>query len=129
MKRSHVKRHSEDEEGLMQQAPMVVFLLAIAAHAVLMGQTQNDDLSFPIATQWLLDAAGPGAAAEINSVFKIVCPKTQMLGTGFALDTGYIVTNAHVVGNCGAADVVILSSTGTTVSASSLFVRIGIWPS
>jgi S1-C subfamily serine protease len=52
-----------------------------------------------------------------------------MLGTGFALDAGYIVTNAHVVGNCRAADVVILSSTGTTVSASSLFVRIGIWPS
>jgi Trypsin-like peptidase domain len=104
----------------MQKWMFMFFLLAMATGGLVMGQTQSAE-SFPIATQWLLDAAGPSAAAEITSVFKIVCPKTQMLGTGFALDTGYIITNSHVVGSCGAADLVILSSSGATISVSSLF--------
>ena len=53
--------------------------------------------SLPAATQWLMDAAGASGRTAITSVFKIVCPKTMALGTGFALDTGYIITNEHVV--------------------------------
>jgi hypothetical protein len=95
-----------------------LFVLALSAGPVLAQETGAQSL--PTATQWLMDAAGTSGRRAITSVFKIWCPKTMALGTGFALDTGYIITNEHVVRQCGAADLVLISSTGAKVAVSSL---------
>lgn len=68
--------------------------------------------SIPISTQWLLEASeGPNRKA-INSVYLIYCPKTQNKGTGFAIKSGQIITNWHVIQNCTAAEVIAISSDG-----------------
>ena len=66
--------------------------------------------SIPISTQWLLDAVGKIGRSAINSVYLIVCPKTDKKGTGFLIKSGYLVTNWHVIRNCNAAEIFALSS-------------------
>jgi len=66
--------------------------------------------SVPISTQWLLDAVGEVGRTVIDSVYLIVCPKTDRKGTGFLMKSGYLVTNWHVIRDCNAAEVLALSS-------------------
>lgn len=66
----------------------------------------------PISTQWLLDAVGEIGRSAINSVYLIVCPKTNSKGTGFLIKSGYIITNWHVIKDCYATEVFALSSDG-----------------
>jgi S1-C subfamily serine protease len=87
-----------------------------------LGAQAPDEQSLPVATQWSMDAAGESGRAAIRSVVKIACSKAQTVGTGFQLDTGFIVTNAHVVGPCGAPDLLILSSDGGALSVSNLII-------
>jgi S1-C subfamily serine protease len=54
----------------------------------------------PVATQWVLDAAGPTQRNSITSVFLLVCPVTQKKGTAFLLSSGMVVSNEHVVHGC-----------------------------
>jgi S1-C subfamily serine protease len=85
------------------------------------GQDKNSQ-SIPIATQWLLDTAQTNDRIAVTSVFKIWCTKTSELGTGFALDTGYIITDEHVVRKCDAPDLEVISSAGERITVSSLVV-------
>lgn len=66
--------------------------------------------STPISTKWLLDASEESNQQVINSVYLIYCHKTQSKGTGFAIKSGQIITNWHVVENCTANDVIAISS-------------------
>ena len=68
--------------------------------------------SVPISTQWLLDAVGEIGRTAINSVYLIVCPKTNRKGTGFLMKSGHLVTNWHVIRDCNATEVFALSSDG-----------------
>lgn len=68
--------------------------------------------SIPISTQWLLEASEEPNRKAINSVYLIFCPKTQSKGTGFAIKSGQIITNWHVVQNCTATEVIAISSDG-----------------
>lgn len=68
--------------------------------------------SIPISTQWLLEASGGPNRKAINSVYLIYCPKTQSKGTGFAIKSGQIITNWHVVKNCTATEIVAISNDG-----------------
>jgi hypothetical protein len=95
-----------------------LFVLTVGGGPALAQETGAQSL--PTATQWLMDAAGTSARSAITSVFKIWCPKTMALGTGFALDTGYIITNEHVVRQCATGDLVLISSAGGRVAVSSL---------
>lgn len=70
------------------------------------------DKSIPISTQWLLEASEGPSRKAINSVYLVYCPKTQSKGTGFAIKSGQIITNWHVVQNCTAAEVIAASSDG-----------------
>ncbi len=81
--------------------------------------------SMPVATEWLLDAAGDTGRAAIRSVFMIINPKTSQKGTGFLLDTGYVVTNEHVVRGCDVGDLVVLSSSSTQHPATELVIDQG----
>jgi S1-C subfamily serine protease len=47
----------------------------------------------------VLDAAGAEQRKSLGSIYLIVCPETGA-GTGFLLESGVVVTNAHVVGTC-----------------------------
>jgi hypothetical protein len=48
----------------------------------------------------LMDVAGPEQRNFLDAVYLIICPADNAAGTGFLLQTGALVTNSHVVGNC-----------------------------
>jgi S1-C subfamily serine protease len=64
----------------------------------------------PIATQWMIDAAGPAGRAAINSVFLIYGKKSQTKGTGFLIEDKQIITNNHVIGGNELEDIIVFSS-------------------
>lgn len=88
-----------------------------------MPSTKGD--SIPIATEWLLDAVGDTGRAAIDSVFMVINPRASTKGTGFLLNTGYLVTNEHVVKGCGAEELQVISSRSMRHVAGSLVVDEG----
>ena len=78
--------------------------------------------SIPISTQWLLDASEEPNRKAINSVYLIYCDKTQSKGTGFAIKSGQIITNWHVVKGCTFAEVVAISSDNKQLKFTKLVV-------
>lgn len=68
--------------------------------------------SIPISTQWLLEASEDSNQKAINSVYLIYCHKTQSKGTGFALKSGQIITNWHVIQDCTYKEIIAISSEG-----------------
>lgn len=110
----------------MRRKIMAVLLLVVAPISSQGAtQTQGQNQQAPIATQWVLDAVGPGDRATVEHVYMIVCPKTSLKGTGFLVDNGTIVSNEHVVRGCGAADVFAVSSFGNRIGLSALKVDAG----
>ena len=81
---------------------------------------KHGDEQVPISTQWLLDAAGPTQRASINSVYLVVCPKTNKKGRAFLIKSGIVVTDNHVVEGCQSGDLTATSSTGETISFSKM---------
>ena len=67
----------------------------------------------------LLDVAGPQQRSFLNAVYLVVCP-SEGAGTGFLLDSGVMVTNAHVVGSCGIDTLYARSNTNQTVQFSKV---------
>jgi S1-C subfamily serine protease len=47
----------------------------------------------------VIDAAGPEQRKSLSAIYLIACPDVGF-GSGFLLDTGVIITNAHVVATC-----------------------------
>ncbi len=82
--------------------------LIVGVPARVQGQTETPkpqaDGAVPVDTQWTLDAAGVLQRSAIRSVLLLVCPKTAKKGTGFLIAGSKIVTAAHVVDGCDAAD-------------------------
>lgn len=76
--------------------------------------------STPISTQWLLEASEEPNRKAINSVYLVYCPKTQSKGTGFAIKSGQLITNWHVVKNCSATEVIAISSNGNQLKFTQL---------
>lgn len=76
--------------------------------------------SIPISTKWLLEASEEPNRKAINSVYLIYCHKTKSKGTGFAIKSGQIITNWHVVKNCNATEVIAISSEGKQFKLTAL---------
>ena len=75
-----------------------LILLCLLSGGPVFSQTSADlNTSVPIATQWLYDAVAPGAKGTIDSVVRIWCRVWRTVGSGFVLDSGYVITNHHVV--------------------------------
>lgn len=72
--------------------------------------------SLPVSTKWLLDAVGISGRLAIQSVFMIMCQKTQTKGTGFLTKQGYIITNWHVVKGNEVSDIQAISSSGDKIN-------------
>jgi hypothetical protein len=97
------------------------FLFSLAGNKICLAQTGgNIRENIPIATKWLLDAAGETGRSAINSVYMIVCKKTSLKGTGFLLKNGYIITNEHVIKGCQAVDIFAVSSFGEKILFSKV---------
>lgn len=76
--------------------------------------------NIPISTQWLLESSDSVNKKVIESVFLVYCSKTNSKGTGFVIIGGYIITNWHVIKNCNASDVVVLSSSGEIYKVNNI---------
>lgn len=73
-----------------------------------------------VASQPILDAAGPKQRIAINAVYLISCAKSNMAGTGFLASNGLIVTNHHVIKGCQAGDLLVISSSDKHITVSQL---------
>src|SRR5262245_43585415 len=62
-------------------------------------------------------SAQPGQQA-LRSVLLLVCPKTRSKGTAFLLDSGAVVTAAHVVSGSRPKDIVGVNASGDHVAFS-----------
>jgi len=88
-------------------------VLALSVSLPLVAQKTQENLTeipTSVQTTALLDAGGPQQREAIQSIFLIACPVTQSAGTGFLLDTGVIVTNAHVVKGCSSVNAYALAT-------------------
>jgi S1-C subfamily serine protease len=74
----------------------------------------------PVDTQLTLDAAAPVQKASIRSVLYLRCAKKGVKGTAFLLSSGVVVTAAHVVCGCTAADVDATSTLSEPIHFSAL---------
>ncbi len=73
----------------------------LIAGLVLVSQlcAQSAQVPTSVDSTLVLDAAGAEQRKSLGAIYLIVCPETGA-GTGFLLESGVIVTNAHVVGTC-----------------------------
>jgi S1-C subfamily serine protease len=100
--------------------------LVVGVSALAQKQTKQPDpqnQAVPVDTQWTLDAAGTVQRNAIRSVLLLICTRTNMKGTGFLISGGKIVTAAHVVAGCEAADVKGTTPLGQSVQFSHPIVR------
>ena len=74
----------------------------------------------PTATKWLLTSVGSADQPAVESVYMVVSNKTNSKGTAFALSTGALITNEHVVRGSGAGDLVVIASRGHRLAVTSL---------
>lgn len=64
----------------------------------------------PVAAPLSSDSAGKGGPIAMPSVFRIICPSTGSMGTGFAHQSGGVITAEHVIRGAQPQDIVIRSS-------------------
>lgn len=93
------------------------FLFAgIVALSVSDGSSGQIQVSAPLAT----DSAGCMGAIATQSVFKIIIPNENRMGTGFLHNSGNVLTAAHVIEGASPTDVIILLADGKKVSVEKI---------
>ena len=69
----------------------------------------------------VIDAAGPEQRKSLHAIYLIACPDVGF-GSGFLLDTGVMVTNAHVVATCTEQTLFGISTANKRVRFSRIIV-------
>jgi len=95
-----------------------VFLAVLAITIQLAAQEQAPKI--PVDTQLTLDAAPQIQKPAIQSVLYLQCKKTNMKGTAFVISGGMVVTAAHVICGCDAADLDAKTTLNQPVKFSKL---------
>jgi S1-C subfamily serine protease len=72
----------------------------------------------------VLDAAGPEQRQSLAAIYLIACPDVGF-GSGFLLDSGIIVTNAHVVATCTEQTLFGISTSNKRVKFSHVIPDVG----
>lgn len=67
----------------------------------------------------VLNAAGPEQRRSLSAIYLIVCPGVGA-GTGFLLDSGVLVTNAHVAATCDETTLIGITNTNQQVRFSKV---------
>jgi len=97
-------------------------LLCLFTGALAFSQTSDETTTpIPVATQWLYDAVAPGAKGTVDSVVRILCKKTGVVGSGFVLESDYVITNRHVIQGCAAAEIEIVTSIAKVIPLTDLW--------
>lgn len=73
------------------------------------------------ATRWTLDAVGPDQRRAVRSVVLLLCPSLSTKGTGFLVESGLVVTTAHVVAGARAAEVVGVDADGNHIAFKQIY--------
>jgi len=82
--------------------------------------TTKKNAQVPVDTQLTLDASSPVQRSPIRSVLYLRCAKSGKKGTAFVLSSGIVLTAAHVVCGCNAADVDATSTLNEPVGFSAI---------
>jgi S1-C subfamily serine protease len=64
--------------------------------------------------------AGISADIAIPSVFRILIPSKNRIGTGFLHKSGYVITAAHVIEGCYANELMLFDFQGNRINISSI---------
>src|SRR5689334_20587683 len=84
------------EKSVVRYLVMLGFLLTSLR---LVAQAPPLSVPTSVSASAVLDAAGPKQRQAINNIYLVVCPVSGA-GSGFLLETGVLITNSHVVGEC-----------------------------
>jgi S1-C subfamily serine protease len=106
----------------MKVSLSLVALLAIAPLGISRAHAQADQTRIPTAidSTMVIDAAGPLQRKSVKAIYLVVCPNSNAAGTGFLLDSGVMVTNAHVVGPCQEDTLFALSATNERIQFTKI---------
>ena len=96
-------------------------LAVLAVFAIVFPTFAQNPITVPTSVNAapVIDAAGPEQRKSLSSIYLIVCPGVDS-GSGFALDSGIIVTNVHVVGSCTEQTLVGMSTANKQVTFSKI---------
>jgi S1-C subfamily serine protease len=94
----------------------MVLFVGIVAMAMSDRADNQIQVSAPLAT----DPAGRMGAVVKQSVFRLIIPKKNRMGTGFLHTSGNVLTAAHVIEGANAADVVILTADGKKIAVKKI---------
>src|ERR1017187_4911748 len=100
-------------------------LAAIAVFSAVSAISQTDNsTTVPISvdSKLVLDAAGPEQRKSLGNVYLIACPTgtNTIIGTGFVIDDGVVVTNAHVAATCNESNLIGISPNNDRITFSKV---------
>jgi S1-C subfamily serine protease len=96
---------------------LLSFIVSITLSITTFSQINN---SIPISAPITVDSPGKMSTIAAKSVMRIICTKTNMGGTGFLHESGWVITAAHVVDGCLKNDLMIITSDGQRLKIDSV---------
>jgi Trypsin-like peptidase domain len=131
----YVARVTVHETGAKKSASRTAYAIAIfftlcaclrtvaAAQANVASPEQGDTLT-SVDTKLLLDAAGPEQRTSLKNVYLIGCKIDSGIsfGSGFLLNDGVLITNAHVVNGCAGHTLLGVSTSNAQIAFSKTII-------
>jgi S1-C subfamily serine protease len=96
----------------------LILILALIAINTCSSLLAEDKIS--VAAPMTTDLAGRSGSIATLSVYRVICPKTNLSGTAFLHKSGNIITAAHVVEKAEPSEILILGSEGKPISVRSV---------